>query len=361
MDKSELIERCREHNVRFVRLQFTELYGQLKNVSIPRRGAREGAQQRADVRRLVDPRLQAHRAVGHVLPAGSRHVRDPALAPPRVGRRRAPDLRRRRPRRHAVRRRSARRAQAGRGARPRELGYEMSVGPEAEFFLFKRDANGAPTVDPHDKAAYFDVGAGGPRREHAARHRGHARTRWASTSRRRTTRSRSASTRSTSATPTRSRRPTTSITFRWVVRVIAAEHGMHATFMPKPIFGENGSGMHVNQSLAKGGENAFYDPNGELELSDTAYGYIAGLLEHVQGDHRDREPDGQLVQAARAGLRGARLHRLVAGQPLGRDPHPGQARPLDARRAAHAGPEREPVPGVRGRCSRPASTASSAA
>jgi glutamine synthetase len=56
---------------------------------------------------------------------------------------------------------------------------------------------------------------------------------------------------------------------------------MHATFMPKPIFGENGSGMHVNQSLAKDGENAFYDPKGELELSDTAYAYIAGLMDHL--------------------------------------------------------------------------------
>ena len=73
------------------------------------------------------------------------------------------------------------------------------------------------------------------------------------------------------------------ITFRWVVRVIAAEHGMHATFMPKPIFGENGSGMHVNQSLARDGQNAFYDANGELELSDPARGYIAGLLTHVKG------------------------------------------------------------------------------
>ena len=65
------------------------------------------------------------------------------------------------------------------------------------------------------------------------------------------------------------------------MRVVAAEHGMHATFMPKPIFGENGSGMHVNQSLAKDGENAFYDPKGELELSDAAYSYIAGLMEHL--------------------------------------------------------------------------------
>ena len=53
--------------------------------------------------------------------------------------------------------------------------------------------------------------------------------------------------------------------------------------MPKPIFGENGSGMHINQSLSRGGENAFFDPSDELQLSATAYGYIAGLLEHLPG------------------------------------------------------------------------------
>ena len=121
------------------------------------------------------------------------------------------------------------------------------------------------------------------------------------------------------------------ITFRWVVRVVAAEHGMHATFMPKPIFGENGSGMHVNQSLSKDGENAFYDPKGELELSGTAYSYIAGPDGAPAGDHRGREPDRELVQAPGARLRGAGLHRLVARQPVGRDP---RSRPSAAARPA---------------------------
>src|SRR5262249_18653933 len=59
------------------------------------------------------------------------------------------------------------------------------------------------------------------------------------------------------------------------------QHGMHATFMPKPLYGENGSGMHVNQSLSRGDANAFFDADDELQLSETAYGYIAGLLEHL--------------------------------------------------------------------------------
>jgi glutamine synthetase len=71
------------------------------------------------------------------------------------------------------------------------------------------------------------------------------------------------------------------ITFRWVVKAIAARNNMHATFMPKPLYGENGSGMHVNQSLSKGEANAFFDPADSLQLSAEAYGYIAGLMEHL--------------------------------------------------------------------------------
>lgn len=70
------------------------------------------------------------------------------------------------------------------------------------------------------------------------------------------------------------------LTYRIVVKEIASKFGVYATFMPKPIFGENGSGMHVHQSLFKGDKNAFFDPNSEDNLSDVAYSYIAGLLKH---------------------------------------------------------------------------------
>ncbi|NLW70918.1 MAG: glutamine synthetase, partial [Eubacteriaceae bacterium] len=72
------------------------------------------------------------------------------------------------------------------------------------------------------------------------------------------------------------------MTFKMVVRKVANDHGLHATFMPKPIFGQPGSGMHINQSLFKGGKNAFYDPEGEEGLSEIALQYIAGLMSHVK-------------------------------------------------------------------------------
>jgi glutamine synthetase len=73
-------------------------------------------------------------------------------------------------------------------------------------------------------------------------------------------------------------------TFKLVVKTIARKHGLHATFMPKPLFGVNGSGMHCNMSLFRNGENAFYDTSDEkLELSETAYQFIAGTLKHAAG------------------------------------------------------------------------------
>ncbi len=72
-------------------------------------------------------------------------------------------------------------------------------------------------------------------------------------------------------------------TFRFVVKKVALDHGLHATFMPKPIFGVNGSGMHVHQSLlTSDGSNAFYDPEAEWQLSKTAMGYIGGILRHAK-------------------------------------------------------------------------------
>ncbi|MEA2052890.1 MAG: glutamine synthetase family protein [Euryarchaeota archaeon] len=71
------------------------------------------------------------------------------------------------------------------------------------------------------------------------------------------------------------------MTYRIVVKEIAQRYGYYATFMPKPIFGVNGSGMHVHQSLFKGDRNAFFDPNDEYHLSEEGKGYIAGLLRHA--------------------------------------------------------------------------------
>jgi glutamine synthetase len=73
-----------------------------------------------------------------------------------------------------------------------------------------------------------------------------------------------------------------STTYKWVVKTIAKKYNLHATFMPKPVFGINGSGMHVNMSFFKGNENAFFDPADDLQLSNQAYQFIAGLLENVK-------------------------------------------------------------------------------
>ncbi len=72
-------------------------------------------------------------------------------------------------------------------------------------------------------------------------------------------------------------------TFRFVVRTIALQHNLHATFMPKPIYGINGSGMHTHQSLFRGDENAFYDPDSKYQLSEIALYYIGGLIKHAKG------------------------------------------------------------------------------
>jgi len=72
------------------------------------------------------------------------------------------------------------------------------------------------------------------------------------------------------------------MTYRIVVKEIANKHGVYATFMPKPLFGVNGSGMHTHQSLFKGDRNAFFDPDDPYHLSEVAKGYIAGILRHAR-------------------------------------------------------------------------------
>ena len=110
--------------------------------------------------------------------------------------------------------------------------------------------------------------------------------------------------------------------YKYVVKNVAHAAGKTVTFMPKPLFQDNGSGMHVHQSLWKGGEPLFFDEKGYAGLSDIARWYIGGLLEARAVAARVHEPHDELVQAARAGLRGAGEPRVLAAQPLGRGAHP---------------------------------------
>ena len=164
-----------------------------------------------------------------------------------------------------------------------EMGYSFDVGPECEFFLFHTDDNGLPTTLSHEKAGYFDLGphdlGENIRRDmvltleemgfeiEASHHE---------------------------VAPAQHEidfkydevlKTADNIqTFKMTVKTIAKRHGLYATFMPKPKFGISGSGMHINMSLAtEEGKNIFADENGKIGLSDDAYHFIAGIMKHARG------------------------------------------------------------------------------
>ncbi len=141
------------------------------------------------------------------------------------------------------------------------------------------------------------------------------------------------------------------ITYRLIVKEVAAWHGYYATFMPKPLFGENGSGMHTHMSLFKGGRNQFFDRRDPHHLSKAAKSFIAGLLVHAREMSAVLRAVGELVQATGAGLRGSGVRGLVAAKPLGAHPHPAVQAGLgagDAGGDSLSGPGLQPVPRVRG-------------
>lgn len=166
--------------------------------------------------------------------------------------------------------------------RAADMGYTFNVGPECEFFLFEIDKDGKPTTKTGDEAGYFDLGpidhGDYTRREiclalealgfeiEASHHECAAGQheidfKYADAL----------------------NAADNIITFKQTVKKIAYANGLHATFMPKPIYGTAGSGMHINMSLFKDGKNVFFDPDGERKLSKDAYHFIAGLLTHVKG------------------------------------------------------------------------------
>ncbi|MFQ5504699.1 MAG: type I glutamate--ammonia ligase [Planctomycetota bacterium] len=168
-------------------------------------------------------------------------------------------------------------------ARASEMGYSMMAGVEAEFFLFEMGENGSPTTTTHDRAGYFDlapIDLGEPCRRaivnvlHALGFEVEAAHHEVAEGQH------EIDFRYSDALSVADNLAT----FRFVVRKVARDFGLHATFMPKPVFGINGSGMHTHQSLFDAeGENAFYDAKATYQLSDVALGYIAGLLKHAKG------------------------------------------------------------------------------
>ena len=279
--KTQILERVEREKVKFMRLQFTDILGATKNVEVPDRQFGEaldghimfdGSSIEGFVRiEESDMYLEPDLSTFQVLPwtyGGServgRMICDIAnpdgtqfAGCPRSALKRAITL-------------------------ARDRGFSMRAGPEAEFFLFQRRPDGQPTTETHDSGGYFDltpVDLGEDvRREivlsleqmgfhvEAAHHEvapGQHEVDF----------------RHDEALITADNVST----FRFVVKNVASRNGLHATFMPKPIFGINGSGMHTHQSLFTSGQNVFYDERAEWELSRTCLHYIGGLLRHAKG------------------------------------------------------------------------------
>ena len=279
--KEDIIRMVKEEDVEFIRLQFTDIFGQLKNVAITASqiekavndqvmfdgSSIEGFVRIDESDQYLYPDLDSfaifpwrpgHGRVARLIcdvhdPDGKPFVGDP---------------------RHVLKR-ALKRAE--------EMGFDaFNVGPEAEFFLFQTDDEGKPTTRTNDEAGYFDLGpldhGEGTRREicmaleqmgfeiEASHHevaQGQHEIDFKYADALRTA--------------------DNIMTFKLAVKTLAQKNGLHATFMPKPIFGINGSGMHTNMSLFQGGKNAFYDPDDPKGLSKEAYSFIAGLLAHVKG------------------------------------------------------------------------------
>ena len=279
--KEDIIRIVREEEIEFVRLQFTDIFGMLKNVAITASqiekavsnqcmfdgSSIEGFVRIDESDQYLYPDLKSfrifpwrpiHGKVARLIcdvynTDGTPFVGDPRYVLKRVIQ------------------------------KANDMGYDrFNVGPEAEFFLFKTDEEGKPTTQTNDEAGYFDLGpldhGESTRREicmaleqmdfeiEASHHEcaqgqheidfKYAEALHAADN---------------------------IMTFKLAVKTLAQRNGLHATFMPKPIFGVAGSGMHTNMSLFRDGKNVFYDPDGPRGLSKEAYSFIAGLLHHMRG------------------------------------------------------------------------------
>jgi glutamine synthetase len=278
--KAQVLELAERERVKFLRLQFTDILGTIKNVEIPDGRFEEafsgntmfdGSSIEGFVRieesdMYLKPDLDTFRIFPWSYDTGEKVARiicdianpdgTPFIGCPRT---------------------TLKKVIAMAAAR----GYTMNAGPEAEFFLFQT-RNGSPTTETHDSASYFDltpVDMGEEVRRaivlaleamgfqvEAAHHEvapGQHEIDF-----------RYADVLTTADSIS---------TFRFVVRNVATRHGLHATFMPKPIYGINGSGMHTHQSLFANGTNLFYASDGRWQLSDLCLHYIGGLLHHAAG------------------------------------------------------------------------------
>ncbi|MBS3781667.1 MAG: glutamine synthetase [Candidatus Thermoplasmatota archaeon] len=329
-DEKAILEKIEKKDIEFLRLQFTDILGTVKNVAIPAKKAekafREGIWfdgssiegfvriQESDMR--LDPDLDTFtilpwredgekgevtaRLICDVINSdGSTFEGDP----------------------RAILKKTIRKFD--------ELGFEVMAGPEPEFFVFEKK-NGMPTTEPHDFGGYFDLApkdlASDLRREiilaltkmgfdiEASHHEG------------------ADGQHEIDFMYEDVLRTADNITtFKSVVRIIAEQNDLHATFMPKPMEDANGSGMHTHISLFKDGENAFYDGSDEFGLSKIAYQFLAGLLEHAPAITALSSP---IVNSYKRLVPGYEAPVYVAWSDVNRSTlirKPGSFRPQDAR------------------------------
>ncbi|HPA60556.1 MAG TPA: type I glutamate--ammonia ligase [Clostridia bacterium] len=280
MTHEEVTSFIRDQGIRFIRLQFTDIFGQLKNIAITASqmeralanqvtidgSSIEGFLRLEESDMMLYPDLstfallpwhQADDRVARLIcdvhtPDGKPFPGDPRYILRQVI------------------------------AQAHEMGYTFNVGPECEFFLFHTDANGHPTTHTNDEAGYFDLGPI-DRGEIARRDICLALEDMGFQIEASHHESAPGQHEIDFKYADALRTADNIMTFKLAVKTIAQQHGLHATFMPKPIYGTSGSGMHTNMSLFKHSDNLFYDPKGEKELSREAYSFIAGLLRHISG------------------------------------------------------------------------------
>lgn len=271
---TEILERVKQDNIKFVQLQFTDILGVVKSLTIPVHhlesslkdgtwfdgSSIEGFTRIQESDQFLKPDVSTY-AVMPWLTNTARFIcdvftadGDPFEGDPRY-----------------ILKKAVQEA--------KDMGYDLYTGPELEFFLFKKE-NGKLVPMPHDTAGYFDLttdegirireqmydalstfGINVEALHHEVAVGQHE-----------------IDFKYDTAVKTADH----AVTLRFVLKAIANMHGLHATFIPKPIAGINGSGMHVHMSLFKGSQNMFFDESKEYMLSDVAMSYIAGVLKHIR-------------------------------------------------------------------------------
>lgn len=279
-EKADIIRLAEEEDVEFIRLQFTDMFGNLKNVAITASQLEKALDNKcmfdgssiegfvrieeSDMYLYPDlgtwqifPWRPQQGKVARLICDVYRPNGEPFDGDPRY-----------------ILKRAIQEAE--------KMGYTFEVGPECEFFLFHTDENALPTTITHEQAGYFDLGpvdfGENARRDmvltledmgfviEASHHE---------------------------VAPAQHEidfqydealvTADNIMTFKLAVKTIAKRHGLHATFMPKPKFGVNGSGMHINMSLAQDGKNLFADASDKQGLSQEAYYFIGGIMKHMKG------------------------------------------------------------------------------